>query len=480
MNIYSSQLEQRRRAIVFGDFNIDLLSKNNTVTHYLNIIKETGYEVLNKIHSSYGTRETSTTNTILDHISTNIDNHTFSFSIVDSSLSDHKQLFLEVGNLAPKANKKIHYEALNYESLYTIALNTPYDNDENDYAYLENFIVNLIQRNRIEKIKFLNSPRKDWINKNIIDSINLRNDLWQQTKLNPGDENLCKEYSQQTLKVKQMIKSSKRNYFYSLFSNNKNQPKKMWEVINSLVSNKTKEICTPPKLKLDSGITITEDNLICESFNLFFSSIGAELANKIPNKYHIHTGNTLMYKHDYTHVITLDEIKPCTRDEVSKIIQNLNNNTSTGIDKVTTKAVKCLKDVIAERLVKCINLCLSDGIFPDTIKLVKVSPLYKSGNKTDPNNYRPVSVLPVISKIFERIIYDRLNTYLTEKNFLIDQQYGFRSKSSTMIAAVDLVTKIKTNIDRRNIALGLFIDLKKAFDTILAPGVKGQKLNYDK
>ncbi|XP_045459304.1 uncharacterized protein K02A2.6-like [Melitaea cinxia] len=89
-----------------------------------------------------------------------------------------------------------------------------------------------------------------------------------------------------------------------------------------------------------------------------------------------------------------------------------------------------------------------------------------NGSKSDPNNYRPVSVLPVISKIFERILYKRLNTYLSEKQFLISQQYGFRSKSSTLTAAIDLVTEIRSQIDKKNFALGIFIDLKKAFDTV--------------
>jgi retron-type reverse transcriptase len=109
---------------------------------------------------------------------------------------------------------------------------------------------------------------------------------------------------------------------------------------------------------------------------------------------------------------------------------------------------------------------MAEGVFPDSLKVAKVSPIYKSGTKLDPGNYRPVSVLPVLSKILEKLIYKRLNDYLTEINFLCDQQYGFRSKSNTLSAAIDLVTKIKNKIDQRQLALGVFIDLKKAFDTV--------------
>jgi endonuclease/exonuclease/phosphatase family metal-dependent hydrolase len=101
-NIYSVQLEKRKRTVVFGDFNIDLLSKKNYVIKYTNELQEAGYKILNKIDEAYNTRQTNTTKTILNHISTNISNHSFSLSILESSLSDHKQLYIEIGQLPPK------------------------------------------------------------------------------------------------------------------------------------------------------------------------------------------------------------------------------------------------------------------------------------------------------------------------------------------------------------------------------------------
>ena len=122
MNIDSSQLEKRRRTLVFGDFNIDLLSKNSYTSQYLHDLKENGYEILNKIDRTYSMRVTSTTNTILDHIASNIDNHFFSISIIESSLSDHNQLYLEVHRLPSPINKKNRYKALDYEKLYNTTL----------------------------------------------------------------------------------------------------------------------------------------------------------------------------------------------------------------------------------------------------------------------------------------------------------------------------------------------------------------------
>lgn len=465
IDIYSAQLEQRRRTIVLGDFNIDLLSKNCHTTKYLSEIEEAGYEILNKINKKYCTRETSTTHTILDHVCTNLKNHSFSISIIESSLSDHKQIYIEIGKLVPKPNKIIHYKALDYEKLYNNALKTNYSNCEHDYYYLEDHILKMIDKNKIDKTKFVNLPQNEWVNKSIIDSINLRNSLWQESKLKPEDKQLQNFFLQEQHKVKTQIKKNKKSYYINLFYKNYSHPKKMWEIINSLALNKNKDSCAPPKL-MSSSRLITEGTEICNLFNSFFTSIGMELANKIPYNYHINSGNSLMYEHNSKHEITLNDFSPCHTHEVSQIIHNLNNNTSTGLDGISTKAIKCLKNVISDRLTKCINKCLKEGIFPDTLKIAKVSPIYKSGSRSDPNNYRPVSVLPVMSKIFERILYTRLNTYLTKKKFLIPEQYGFRPKSRTLTAAMDLITKIKTNIDKKYIALGIFIDLKKAFDTV--------------
>lgn len=226
LDIYSTQLERRRRAIVFGDFNVDLLSSDSHATKYQNEIKGTGYELLNKINRLYSTRETSTTNTILDHVCTNINNHSFNMSIIDSSLSDHKQIYLEIACLAPKIKKKILYTAIDYKSLHENALKARYKNDENEYYVLENFVLEQVNNSRIQKTKIVNRPQEDWITKDILNAINLRNDLWQLSKSNSKDEELQNSVNKEQNRVKTMIRERKRNYYYTMFKNNVNNPKK--------------------------------------------------------------------------------------------------------------------------------------------------------------------------------------------------------------------------------------------------------------
>ena len=103
---------------------------------------------------------------------------------------------------------------------------------------------------------------------------------------------------------------------------------------------------------------------------------------------------------------------------------------------------------------------------PDLIKIAKVCPIFKNGNKNEFTNYRPISVLPAFSKIFEKLIFNRLNNFINKHNILSSSQYGFRAKYSTYMALLDLYDNVSKNLDEKKYIIGIFIDLQKAFDTI--------------
>ena len=112
------------------------------------------------------------------------------------------------------------------------------------------------------------------------------------------------------------------------------------------------------------------------------------------------------------------------------------------------------------------NASIQLGIYPSKLKHAKVIPIYKDGDETDPNNYRPISLLCNFNRIFERLIYTRLKSYLNNRGILVPSQYGFREKHSTEHATLDIINTIQNNFDRRLFTCGIFIDLKKAFDTV--------------
>nr|XP_034839952.1 uncharacterized protein LOC117996059 [Maniola hyperantus] len=337
---------------------------------------EAGCDIINKIDKEYCTRETSTTQTILDHVCTNLNNTRFTLSIIESSLSDHKQIYMELSKCNAETLQRVQYTALDYERLLKSCTETKTINKDCDYYYLENYIKAQLAQNKIIKTKILNLPQKDWINKNIIDGINRRNIYWNRLKKDNENKDLLTKYNLERKSVSEMIRDTKKMYYCNEFNKCTNKPKKMWGVINTLAVNKLKNTTALPKLTTATG-TITDGNKICQTFNDFFLTIGTELANNIHSKYHASSIHTFMYKDTYQHDIILSELKPCNLEEVIKIIDNLDSNTSTGIDGISPKALKCIKNVIAEDLTNCINKCLSHGVFPDSLKVAKVSPIHK-------------------------------------------------------------------------------------------------------
>ena len=107
-----------------------------------------------------------------------------------------------------------------------------------------------------------------------------------------------------------------------------------------------------------------------------------------------------------------------------------------------------------------INESICDGVFPDNLKIAKVVPVFKSGDSEIPTNYRPISVLTYLSKIFEKVLYGRINDYFTKNNLLSQQQYGFRNNHSTSLAITDLYENLLRNLDNKLISCAVFLEEK--------------------
>ena len=158
-------------------------------------------------------------------------------------------------------------------------------------------------------------------------------------------------------------------------------------------------------------------------------------------------------------------INPVTSNKVKNIVMSLKES-SPGEDGITAQILKYTLNYFVEPLTHSVNLSLSQGIFPQELKTAKVIPLYKSGDKKLMNNFRPVSVLPVFSKIYERLMYNRLIAFINKHNILYKYQFGFRQNHGTNTALICLMDRIIKSIDSGDIVLGIFLDFSKAFDTV--------------
>ena len=160
------------------------------------------------------------------------------------------------------------------------------------------------------------------------------------------------------------------------------------------------------------------------------------------------------------------KIPPITTQQISSFIQNLDSSKATGLDGIGPRLLKIIQNIISPSIAALINKSLTSGIFPNQLKITKVFPVFKNGSKSDLSNYRPISILPTISKIFEKHVNKHLMGYLNKYNLIHECQSGFRQKHSCQTALVKLIDQWMACIDNGDIVGTLFIDFRKAFDMV--------------
>ena len=201
---------------------------------------------------------------------------------------------------------------------------------------------------------------------------------------------------------------------------------------------------------------------VVNSFNNFFVNVGPNLARKIPDPLLPEDWNdNLIVRNPSSMFLTAVEEK-----EIIDMVNKCKYKTSTDSNEIDMKVVKKVIEGISEPLTYICNLSFQTGKFPNNMKIAKVVPLYKTGDRHQFTNYRPVSLLPQFSKILEKLFNNRLDKFINKHELLSDSQYGFRANSSTALALTESIEEITNAIDHKLHSVGIFIYLKKAFDTI--------------
>ena len=200
---------------------------------------------------------------------------------------------------------------------------------------------------------------------------------------------------------------------------------------------------------------------MANEFNAFFTNIGQKLAANIE------TPNNKAF-HDYLQNPCNNQFQfhPVLNDDIIEIKDKLKPKSSKGHDRMSSTLIKKIKKEISEPLTYIINQCIVQHIFPDKLKLAKILPIYKKDNENLLENYRPISILPAISKILEKVIANQINQYFINNNLFYPSQYGFRQSHSTELTALEIIDRITYLMDQNKLPLNIYIDLSKAFDTI--------------
>ena len=210
--------------------------------------------------------------------------------------------------------------------------------------------------------------------------------------------------------------------------------------------------------------TISDPIEIANAFNDYFINVGTNitLSNNDSN-----TFNQMAYqKYLHTPSDTQCKFVRITEMDVLQLINKMDNKLSSGHDGISNRILKSIKNIICKPIALIINQMIETGVFPTSLKIAKTIPLYKKGDSHMPSIYRPISLLPTISKIFERVIYNQLYDHFIKNNLLSEQQYGFRANHSTELAAIRLVDHINHEMDKNHTPCNIYIDLSKAFDTL--------------
>ena len=304
--------------------------------------------------------------------------------------------------------------------------------------------------------KQIKKGSKPWITRGIKTSIKKRDKLLKsfikENDLNIKT-NLHNQYKFYRNQIVKLTRVSKTNHYKNYFNANINKSKNIWKGVNELIKiDKTRKKDTI-SLNIDGSIS-TDPEKVSDELNKHFTTIAGKIRNNIRNNHGNNFKRTL--KDSSLNSFFFKRIKS---SEMIKIINTLKPKAN-GPFSIPPTILKTILADIAEILSKLFNLSFQSGVFFSSLKIAKVIPIYKNkGSANDVNNYRPISLLSNIDKIFEKLIHLKLVKFLDLSSTIFKNQFGFRSKHSITHALINLTEKIRTNIDNGLYSCGVFIDL---------------------
>ena len=297
--------------------------------------------------------------------------------------------------------------------------------------------------------RHLNAP---WLTRNMKKCLTRNHKLYELYKNNNVQYSIYKDFS---CILRKIINLSKANYEKDLLNDLCGNSKEIWKRINSLMRPSTK---SEPPFIIDSNKTsISESDKIADAFVNIFDEVPNELADNLPEALVNYTNNIKTNPKSML-------LFPTTPSEIILVIKDLKPSNS--IDDIPTKLLKIANEEISLILSKLFNKMIEVGIYPSLLKYYRTTPVHKKGSKTDIKNYRPISVLKTIDKIFEKLLYSRLEGFFSKFNLFSDNQFGFSKGKSTGIAVTKLIHTITEHLNDNTYSMCIFADLSKAFDTV--------------
>lgn len=460
------KLKQKNKPVaVCGDFNVDILESSALTTRLLTLFNS--FNLVNQFLEP--TRVTDHSATCIDNIFSECD--PVNKLVVKNITSDHYGLQaayqLDVADTPVTLQcRPITKTCLdNFKnSIYDKVSLMPYVHDDPNELYGNFFGLLIKEFNNSFKTKTIKCTQKlqfcQWATAGIYKSRNRLYELYKLRESNhsPGFVEHVKQYSKI---FKQSCSIAKSNYFKGKIMNSSNKIKTTWDIIKR-ETGKYKPRDNSLTLKINDA-QIKSEKEIADIFNNFFVNIPIETTSNLNSST---ASAVLMLQRHVSECSSLFDFKSINFTDIIKAFKSLKMKGTNDLWGISVTILKSIIYTIAPYLAVIFNDCIAEGIFPDLMKFSKIIPLFKSGNKEDPSNYRPISILPALSKIFEKIILEQLLTFFNLNNLLHNKQFGFTKGRSTTDAGVALLKHVFGAWERSQNALGIFCDLSKAFDCV--------------
>ena len=470
------------KVIITGDFNMNLfrLDNSSNVRRYFDLFSSFGLVPM----IGRATNFTHNASTLIDQTWTNIVSHGCSSHLVTTlSVSSHiptmcvfpdPYLISESGpititstdfNLTSLTNFKNDYDILCRN--HVISLNASDSSVDLAHSFSSYYNqLSLLYNKHFVKHKTLTNRRnnhtKPWVSPSLARSIHVKSILykkWVASRGSSRESMAASDYRTYRAILRGLLVKSRDDYFTSKFLKCDNDIKKCWSVINSLRGNNKKAIY-PSCVKIDSGI-VTDPRAISNELNKYFTSVASDL-NK--SKFGVSQPDFHKFSRFMPNRVGSSLfLSPVSSDEISIIIKGLKPKKSGDFSSL---CLKHLNFLFSTDFSIIINKCMAAGVFPSELKQASIHPLHKGGDTNKLSNYRPISLLPILSKVFEKCLHKRVIEFLDIHSVISKSQFGFLKGRSTTQALHEGVGSAVKSLDSKRFSLGLFLDLSKAFDTL--------------
>ena len=450
-------IQEKKPTIMMGDFNCDMLRSNSSTVRLTMMMSEYGLTQM----VNCPTRVTANSSTQIDLLFTTDVELLERVGCEEPGLSDHDLIY---GQLTSKVDRKTHtlrtvkcIGKCNVEELVMDLQSAPWqvmdslEDVDSQWDYWKKMFNDIVGFHVPSKKARVRKKTLPWITRDIRVMMRARSFYYTKAKKSRRVED-WEQFKKIRNRLTSCLRRAKLQYFEKMSKESVKNPGKAWKEVNRLLDGGSKKGIDA--LRTNKGV-ITDRQQVVEEFCKYFSSIVGKIED-------CSQGNS-----EEEEVCEVRfEFKQIEEGDTLKVLMSLDPNKACGVDGISAKLLKMVAPAISQSLTCLFNASLTSGETPKEWKSAHVTPVPKGGDSDAVTNFRPISVLPVVTKVFERLIHHQLYNYLQKHNILNSAQFGFRPGLSTQDVLVSLVEEWREALDRDTLVGALLLDMSKAFDTV--------------